>query len=81
MSSDRAEAAALKKRGLLDADWQVGDLIRMAFGEAHVLVPDALRQQVGGVPHACLLLAARTHYGCVVMVPSADQRDRYNLPW
>ncbi len=59
-SSDRAEAAALEMRGLLDADWQVGDLIRMDFGEAHVLVHDALRQQVGGVPHGCLLLAART---------------------
>ena len=45
---------------LLDADCQVGDLIRMDFGEAHVLVHDALRQQVRGVPHGCLLLAART---------------------
>ena len=59
-SSDRAAAAAGEIRGLLDADWQVGDLIRMDFGEAHVLVHDALRQQVGGVPHACLLLAARS---------------------
>ena len=32
----------------------------MDYLEAHVLVHDALRQQVGGVPHGCLLLAART---------------------
>ncbi len=59
-SSDRASAAESEIRGLLNAGWQVGDLIRMDFGEAHVLVHDALRQQVGGVPHACLLLAARS---------------------
>ena len=58
--SDRASAAESEIRGLLNAGWQVGDLIRMDFGEAHVLVHDALRQQVGGVPHACLLLAARS---------------------
>ena len=59
-SSDRAAAAAGEISTLLDMDRQVGDLIRMDFGEAHVLVHDALRQQVGGVPHGCLLLAART---------------------
>ena len=32
----------------------------MDFDEAHILVHDALRQQVGGVPHGCLLLAARS---------------------
>ena len=31
----------------------------MDFHEAHVLVHDALREQVGGIPHGCLLLAAR----------------------
>ena len=58
-SSGRAAAAASDIGTLLDADCQVGDLIRMDFGEAHVLVHDAMRQQVGGVPHGCLLLAAR----------------------
>ena len=59
-SSERAAAAAREIRDLLASDSLVGDLIRMDFGEAHVLVHDALRQQVGGVPHGCLLLAART---------------------
>ena len=58
-SSGRAAAAADDIGALLSAEYQVGDLIRMDFGEAHVLVHDALRQQVGGVPHGCLLLAAR----------------------
>ncbi len=58
--SDRAVAAQNEIRALLDAECQVGDLIRMDFGEAHILVHDALRLQVGGVPHGCLLLAART---------------------
>ncbi|MCY4393083.1 MAG: DUF87 domain-containing protein [Chloroflexi bacterium] len=58
-SSEQAAAAARVIRALLDSDCLIGDLIRMDFGEAHVLVHDALRQQVGGVPHGCLLLAAR----------------------
>ena len=59
-SSDRASAAASEISTLLNTDRQVGDLIRMDFGEAHVLVHDALRQQASGIPHGCLLLAART---------------------
>ena len=55
----RAVTAVREINALLNADWQVGDLIRMDFAEAHVLVHDALRQKVGGVPHSCLLLAAR----------------------
>ena len=59
-SASRAEAAADKIRVLLDEDYLVGDLIRMDFDEAHVLVHDALREQVGGIPHSCFLIAART---------------------
>ena len=59
-SSSRADAAANEIGAFLDADWQVGDLVRMDFDEAHILVHDALREQVGGVPHGCLLVAART---------------------
>lgn len=59
-SSDRAFSAAREIRDLLEDDCLVGDLIRMDFGEAHVLVHDALRQQVGGVPQGCLLLAGRS---------------------
>ncbi len=59
-SASRAKAAAGEITALLAADSLVGDLIRMDFDEAHILVHDALREQVGGVPHGCFLLAART---------------------
>ncbi len=58
-SASRAMAAAAEIRELLDEDSLVGDLIRMDFDEAHILVHDALREQVGGVPHGCFLIAAR----------------------
>lgn len=58
-SASRAEAAAAEIRELLNEASQIGDLIRMDFDEAHILIHDALREQVGGVPHGCFLLAAR----------------------
>ena len=58
-SSRRAEAAAAKIGEFTDPEYQVGDLIRMDFDEAHILVHDALRLEVGGVPHGCLLVAAK----------------------
>ena len=57
--SRRAKAAAAEVAELLDPEYQVGDLIRMDFDEAHILVHDALRLKVGGVPHGCLLVAAK----------------------
>ena len=54
------QQAVAKIQSLLHPDWQVGDLIRMDFNEAHVLVHDAMRQLIGGLPHGCLLLATRT---------------------
>ena len=44
---------------LLDSERYVGDLISMDYGTAEVLVHDRLKQDVGGVPHGCLLLATR----------------------
>ena len=44
---------------LLDPERYVGDLISMDYGTAEVLIHDRLRQDVGGVPHGCLLLATR----------------------
>ena len=57
--SRRAGAAAGEIGDLLDPECLVGDLIRMDFDEAHILVHDALRLKVGGVPHGCLLVAAK----------------------
>lgn len=44
---------------LIDEEQQVGDLIGIDFGTADILVHDALKQQVGGVPQGCFLLATR----------------------
>ena len=44
---------------LINSDRNVGDLISMDYGTAEVLIHDRLRQDVGGVPHGCLLLATR----------------------
>ena len=44
---------------LTQPDRCVGDLISMDYDTAEVLIHDRLRQDVGGVPHGCLLLATR----------------------
>lgn len=44
---------------LSQPDRCVGDLISMDYDTAEVLIHDRLRQDVGGVPHGCLLLATR----------------------
>lgn len=45
--------------GFLDPERNVGDLISMDYDTAEVLVHDRLRQEVGGVPRGCLLIATR----------------------
>ena len=47
----------------LDQERNVGDLIRMDYDTAEVLVHDRLRQEVGGVPRGCLLIATRVKPG------------------
>ena len=58
-SERKALAAASELISLLDPDRYVGDLISMDYDTAEVLIHDRLRQDVGGVPHGCLLLATR----------------------
>ena len=57
--SKNVNEAIQKLVSLLDPDRCVGDLIRMDYDTAEVLIHDRLRQDVGGVPHGCLLLATR----------------------
>ena len=45
--------------GFLEPERNVGDLISMDYDTAEVLVHDRLRQDVGGVPRGCLLIATR----------------------
>ncbi|WP_440879263.1 helicase HerA domain-containing protein [Vibrio natriegens] len=44
---------------LIDEDLVVGDLINIDYSECQVLVHDALRQAVGGIPLGCFLVASR----------------------
>lgn len=61
---EKAADDAVKKArgdllGLIDNTRNVGDLISMDYNTAEVLIHDRLRQDVGGVPHGCLLLTTR----------------------
>ena len=58
----KANEAACKLVSLIDPDRYVGDLISMDYSTAEVLIHDRLRQDVGGVPHGCLLLATRMRF-------------------
>ena len=55
----RANEAIQELLSLIDKDRNVGDLISMDYDTAEVLIHDRLRQDVGGVPHGCLLIATR----------------------
>lgn len=44
---------------MLSTDQYIGDLIRLDYGHADILVHDTQRNQVNGIPHGCLLLATR----------------------
>ncbi len=55
----RTNEAIQELLSLIDEDRNVGDLISMDYDTAEVLIHDRLRQDVGGVPHGCLLIATR----------------------
>ena len=55
----KARDAARELTSLIETDRYVGDLISMDYDTAEVLIHDRLRQDVGGVPHGCLLIATR----------------------
>lgn len=59
MENRYADEAVRELIGFLDPNRNVGDLISMDYDTAEVLIHDRLRQDVGGVPHGCLLLATR----------------------
>lgn len=59
MENLNADEAVRELISFLDPDRNVGDLISMDYDTAEVLIHDRLRQDVGGVPHGCLLLATR----------------------
>ena len=44
---------------IVQASRLVGDLISMDYETAEVLIHDSMKQEVGGIPHGCLLIATR----------------------
>ncbi len=56
---ETAEEAGGKLSSYVDEAARVGDLLSLDYLEATVLVHDALRQEVGGLPMGCFLIATR----------------------
>jgi len=72
-SFDAEVAGAASKRlaALIRPEDLVGDLLKIDYAEAEVLVHDHLRQKVGGLPLGCFLLATRLAPGSGA--PPADE--------
>lgn len=68
----RAEEAGGQLASWIKEDERVGDLLSLDYTEATVLVHDAQRQEVGGLPMGCFLLATRVEPAAK---PRADQED------
>lgn len=58
-----AQSAGADLAGLLNSSRNVGDLLRIDYSEAVVLVHDYMRQAVGGIPLGCFLIASRIKPG------------------
>lgn len=69
---EKAEEAGNKLLSYINNQTQVGDLLSLNYSEAIILVHDALRQEVGGLPMGCFLLATRIAPNTK---PKADKED------
>lgn len=69
---EKAEEAGNKLLSYINNKTQVGDLLSLNYSEAIILVHDALRQEVGGLPMGCFLLATRIAPNTK---PKADKED------
>lgn len=72
MKEEAAEEAGGELSSYIDETTMVGDLLSLDYLEATVLVHDALRQEVGGLPMGCFLLATRID---PETKPSANKED------
>ena len=52
----------------------VGDLISMDYETAEVLIHDAMKRGVGGIPHGCLLIATRMKPDSAVDLADSDAK-------
>ena len=67
LEQESAEEAGGRLASYIDETTKVGDLLSLDYSEATILVHDALRQEVRGLPMGCFLLATR-------IVPNAKPR-------
>ena len=67
-----SEEAGSKLSSYIDKKTRVGDLLSLGYSEATILVHDALRREVKGLPMGCFLLATRIDLNAK---PKADQED------
>ena len=72
LKEETAEEAGGKLSSYIDEAARVGDLLSLDYLEATVLVHDALRQEVGGLPMGCFLFATRID---PKTKPNAHQED------
>lgn len=63
-TSEKAGIAGQLLSSMVKRDRQVGDLLKIDYGEAVMVVHDHLRQNVGGLPLGCFLLATRMAPNC-----------------
>ena len=59
LEQESAKEAGRKLASSIDETIRVGDLLSLDYSEAIILVHDALRQEVRGLPMGCFLLATR----------------------
>ena len=72
LNQNSAEEAGRKLSSYIDEQTRVGDLMSLDYSEAIILVHDALRQKVRGLPMGCFLLATRIDPSSK---PSANKED------
>lgn len=58
-TKEKAGIAGQLLSSMVKRDRQVGDILKIDYGEAVMVVHDHLRQNVGGLPLGCFLLATR----------------------
>lgn len=72
LQKESAEEAGGELSSYIGESTKVGDLLSLDYTEAVVLVHDSLRQDVGGLPMGCFLLATRI---APKSKPKADKED------
>jgi hypothetical protein len=70
--STLASEAGRRLAARLTRERQVGDLLKLDYNEATIVVHDRLRRDVGGLPLGCFLIATRVALGSA---PDPDQED------